>query len=87
MQVNFLLSVQSIAFKPNAALLCALLLSACNSKVIEPMRVVTVTAPSQAATRLANDLAAPKTASYGVPDASSVSFTTNAPDQVVDLTY
>jgi hypothetical protein len=85
MRVNFLLSAQSIAFKPSAALLCAWLLSACNSKVIEPMRVVT--APSQAATRLANDLAEPKAASYGVPDASGVSFNTNATDQVIDLTY
>jgi hypothetical protein len=85
MQVNFLLSVQSIAFKPSAALLCALLLSACNSKVIEPMRVLN--APSQAATRLAIDMAEPKAASYGVPDASSVSFITNEKDQVVDLTY
>jgi hypothetical protein len=85
MQVNFLSFVQSIALKPSAALLCALLLSACNSKVIEPMRVVS--APSQAAARLSNDLAEPKAASYGVPDASSVSLITKAPDQVIDLTY
>jgi hypothetical protein len=85
MQVNFLFSDYSIASKPIATLLCALLLSACNSKLIEPIRIVA--APSQAATRLENDLAAPKTANYGVPDASNVSFITDAPDQVLDLAY
>jgi hypothetical protein len=85
MQVNFLSSVQAVAFKPGAALLCALLLAACNSKVIEPMRLVA--APSIAAMRMANDLAEPRAADYGVPEASSVSFSPSAQAQVVDLTY
>jgi hypothetical protein len=85
MQVNFLSPVQSLAFKPSAALLCALLLAGCNAKVIEPMRLVA--APSTATERMASDMTEPRAVSYGVPEASNVSFSPSAHEQVVDLTY
>ena len=85
MQVHFLSSVHSVSFQSSAALLCALLLAACNAKVIEPMRLVA--APSAASARLASDLAEPKAAHYGVPEVSNVTFGTIAQELVVDLTY
>jgi hypothetical protein len=85
MQVHFLTSIKSIAFKPSAALLCALLLAACNAKVIEPMRLVAV--PSAAAKRLVSDAAEPQAVHYRVPEASSVSFGPDAQGHIVDLTY
>ncbi len=85
MQVNFVPSVTSVAFKPSAALMCALLIAGCNAKVIEPMRMVT--APSLAPARSASEQAEPGTTHYRVPEASSVSFIPNASEHVVDLTY
>jgi hypothetical protein len=85
MQVHFLLSVYSVSLKSSAALLCALLLAACNAKVIEPMRLVA--APSAASARLGSDLAEPKAAHYVVPEVSNVTFSTIAQEPVVDLTY
>lgn len=69
----------------NPALLCALLLAACNAKVIEPIRLVST--PGSAPARMASDTAEPRAVNYGVPGASSVSFSPNAHQQVVDLTY
>ncbi len=71
MQANFPITVSSIVRKPGTALVCALLLAACNAKVIEPVRLA----------------AEPKATYYGVPEASSVRFITQSQDQVVDLTY
>lgn len=85
MQVNFLSPVKSSPLKPGAMLLCALLLAACNAKVIEPMRVVA--APNAAPARMVSNLAESTAAYYGVPEASSVSFSPAAQDQVVDMTY
>ncbi len=85
MQVHFLTSIKSIAFKPGSALLCALLLVGCNAKVIEPMRLTAV--PGQAATRLVSEQAEPGATNYGVPDVSRVIFVTDAQAPVLDLTY
>ncbi len=85
MQANLPITVSSVVRKPGTALVCALLLAACNAKVIEPMRLVA--GPSLAPVGLASDLAEPRATYYGVPEASSVSFITHSQDQVVDLTY
>ncbi len=85
MQVHFFSSVHSVFFQSSATLLCALLLAACNAKVIEPMRLVAD--PSVASARLSNDLAEPKAAHFAVPEASNVTFGTIAQEPVLDLTY
>lgn len=85
MQVKFLSSVQLFSLKPGVALLCGLLLMACNAKVIEPMRLKAE--PSQAPRRTSSDLTEPKHTNYGVPEASNVNFVNDVQDQVLDLTY
>lgn len=85
MQIHFSSSVHFVSFKSSATLLCALLLAACNAKVIEPMRLVA--APSAASARLSSDLAEPVAAYYAVPEVSNVTFGTIAQEPVVDLTY
>lgn len=85
MQVNFFSSVRSASFQSSATLLCALLLAACNARVIEPMRLVA--APSAASARLSSDLAEPVAAYYAVPEVGNVTFGTIAQEPVLDLTY
>jgi hypothetical protein len=85
MQANFSIAIPTVVRKPSAALVCALLLAACNAKVIEPVRLVAT--PSLAPARMVSDLAQPGAMHYGVPDTSNVSFSPSAQEQVVDLTY
>jgi hypothetical protein len=85
MQVHFLPSIPSIACKSGAVLLCAGLLTACNAKLTEPIRLQAV--PNVIPLRIASDQKEPVVLNYGVPDTSQVVFEPSAQTQTEDLTY
>lgn len=85
MQVHFFSSARTLAFKTSTVLACAWLLTACNSKVIEPIRLQS--APGAVSLPTASDQKEPMVVNYGVPDTSQVVFEPIAQTQTEDLTF